>query len=380
MENNNQVKIDDLCTKFITQSNINIILPEEQKTFQPAVSEKKFSEHEIDNICADLYEKGKDTCTDDNLDNIIKNTNMKKDDIKNRINQISNYKSQLKKLIEKPVIKQRTEEWYEARKNIITASDFAQALGKGKFGSVKQFYRKKCGEDTFMSNEYVIWGNMFEDVAISIYKDLYKVEMFEFGLIKDENTTFFGASPDAISSNGIMIEIKCPKKREIKGDVPLQYYYQIMGQLKACDLMECDYFECAFSEIDEEDFINNDYQYYGIILTKEDGSYEYSKLNDTKENMIEWAKNLINNKDLNIIEEYNPKIFYWYLNKYNIKRIIRDDEFIKENIKKLEEVWKKILKYREDQDLYKKEIGEINKRPKKYKKLMSGYSFLEEQD
>lgn len=359
MENNNQVEIDDLCTKFITQSNIN-------------VSEKKFSEHEIDNICADLYEKGIDTYTDDNLDNITKNTNMKKDDIKSRINQISNYKNQLKKLIEKPVIKQRTEEWYEARKNIITASDFAQALGKGKFGSVRQFYRKKCGEDTFMSNEYVIWGNMFEDVAISIYKDLYKVEMFEFGLIKDENTTFFGASPDAISSNGIMIEIKCPKKREIKGDVPLQYYYQIMGQLKACDLMECDYFECAFSEIDEEDFINNDYQYYGIIITNDDGSYEYSKLNDTKENMIEWAKNFTNDKEL--------KVLYWYLNKYNIKRIMRDDEFIRENIKKLEEVWKKILKYREDQDLYKKEVGEINKRPKKYKKVMSGYSFLEEQD
>lgn len=326
----------------------------------------EMNQHDIDNLCNSLL-------NDENpdLDMISSKSGKDKEYIKKRTNEIKKYKYQLNKLIEKPIIKQRTEEWYTARKNIVTASDFAQALGKGKFGSTKQFYKKKCGIDDFVSNEYVKWGNMFEDVASSIYKKMYNVEIYEFGLIKDEEINFFGASPDGISSNGIMIEIKCPKKREITGDIPLQYYYQIMGQLKVCELDECDYFELDFKEIfDENEFIMEDsYDFMGIIIETSDSIYEYSKLDDTKEDMIKWSDGF---------KDYNKKT-YWYLNNFNIKRIIRDDEFIKENITKLETVWNKVLNYRNDPDLFKKEIDTpVKKRTYKDRDQIVGYSFIEE--
>lgn len=313
-------------------------------------------EHIIDNMCSANVD----------IQEIVNKTGKDKEFIQKRIQDISKFKSQLKKLIERPIIKQKTDEWYLARKNMITASDFAQALGKGKFGSVKQFYKKKCGKDDFIYNEYVLWGNMFEDVAISIYKSLYNVDVYEFGLIKDDDINFFGASPDGISSNGIMIEIKCPKKREITGDIPLQYYYQVMGQLKVCNLEECDYFECGFKLFyNREEYLENidNCEYKGYIIKLEDGSFKYSELNDDEPS-----------EDENNI--------YWYLDKYNIKRITRDDEFIKENILKLEKVWDKVLTYREDSNLFTKEIDTPPRKRKSFREenKLTGYSFIDDEN
>jgi hypothetical protein len=42
---------------------------------------------------------------------------------------IDGYKKILVKLLNLPKVEQRSEEWYCIRKNLITASDFAQALG-----------------------------------------------------------------------------------------------------------------------------------------------------------------------------------------------------------------------------------------------------------
>ena len=152
---------------------------------------------------------------------------------------------QLQKLLEIPKIVQKSEEWYRARENMISASDFAQALGKGKFGNQNQLIQKKCDpvdESAFsLTNPFFKWGNMFESVACDIYSSVNKANSHEFGLLKHPVHKFFGASPDGISDDGVMLEIKCPLKRKIGGDVPTQYYYQIQGQLDVCGLEECDY-------------------------------------------------------------------------------------------------------------------------------------------
>jgi hypothetical protein len=47
---------------------------------------------------------------------------------------------------------------------------------------------------------------MFEKVAIDIYSHLNKVEVNEFGLLINDKINNFGASPDGITNEGIMIE------------------------------------------------------------------------------------------------------------------------------------------------------------------------------
>ena len=45
-----------------------------------------------------------------------------------------------------------------------------------------------------------------------------------------------GASPDGITDDGVMVEIKCPPKRKFTKTVPPHYKMQVLGQLEVCNL------------------------------------------------------------------------------------------------------------------------------------------------
>jgi putative phage-type endonuclease len=292
-------------------------------------------------------------------------------------------------------MKQRSEEWYNARKNMITASDMAQALNEGKFGNQKELMIKKINnlrniKEENKSIEYIAplqWGIKYEDVACSIYESKNNTKIIEFGLLKHYNKdiTYFGASPDGISELGVMLEIKCPYKREINGVIPNQYYYQIQGQLDVCNLEECDYLECKFVEYKtEEDFINDKIKetlnldninslnenkrekgiiicYKNIDETKMEYKYLYSNLNDSEEEMITWKKNKIMNFDIDTDYEIN----YWKLDRYEVQRVKRDKKFIKEKLDQINLLWKKIEYYSnsDNYEEYKKDIL-LNKKSK----------------
>lgn len=317
-----------------------------------------------------------------------------KKEIEKRINQLKKYKKQLAKLLKIPKIVQKTDEWYKVRQNLLTASDFAQALGEGKFGTTKQFYQKKCeaaAADSAVAgktNPFFKWGNMFEDVALGIYSDMHDIKLYDFGLLLHPNHTWAAASPDGISDNGIMVEIKCPKKRKlIEGDVPTQYYYQIQGQLDVCDLDECDYFECEFGLYDnDEDFFDNldEYKYYGIIIELADDEWKYSGVKMEKNDLIKFYN-----------ENKHIKKYLWYLNAFNKTRVYRDKKFVKEKMGKLEKVWNNVLSYRADPEKYKKEVlnptNIINidietercyKKPNanNEKPILKGWAFVEDND
>jgi putative phage-type endonuclease len=311
--------------------------------------------------------------------------------IEDRIELLKKNIDTLEKLKKIPQMKQRSLEWYEARKNMITASDMAEALNKGKFGTQKNLIIKKVTNLVNVSDlnknnnkkEYIAplqWGIKYEDVACNIYKLKNYVDVNEFGLLKHHNKdiTYFGASPDGISELGIMLEIKCPYKRKIDGNIPEQYYYQIQGQLDVCNLNECDYLECKFVEYNSEiDFLNDrahheltleninsftqDYREKGIIICyknvdedKMDYKYLYSNLKDTEEDMINWKKKQIKKFDIDIDYEIN----YWKLDTYEVQRVKKDKIFIKEKLQQVKKVWDKILYYSNIDNIedYKKDI------------------------
>lgn len=289
---------------------------------------------------------------------IINNELYSKEDIENRIKVLRSYQKKLNKLLLIPKIEQKTDEWYRARENMISASDFGQACGEGKFGNVNQIIQKKCSpvdESAFSkSNPFFKWGNMFEDVAIDIYSDINNVTINSFGLLKHPKFEYLGASPDGISDLGIMVEIKCPYKRKIDGEIPRQYYYQIQGQLEVCNLEECDYFECEFVDLKnyqdfKKEFNNNEYK--GIIIEKNNSEFIYSKIMNSNSTFDEADSFLNINNNIP-----NYKIIYWYLKKYNMKRVIRDKEFIKEKMKELKKIWDKIVYYRNNKDKYILEV------------------------
>ena len=329
-------------------------------------------------------------------------SNITKEYIQKRLSNIENYKKQLQIIKEIPMIIQRSDEWFNVRKNLITASDMAQALNKGKFGSQKDFLIKKINNLIENNNTYVqsdnvalLWGVKYEEVANKIYMKRNKVEVFEFGLIKHPTISCFGASPDGISELGIMLEIKCPFKRKIDGSIPEQYWMQIQGQLEVCDLEECDYLECKLRQYNNEaDFLSDSHTDYiltkdlnekGIVIEyKKDGerNYLYSDLNKTISELVEWKEDIITEFDYTI--EY--EIVYWRLDEYFCKRVYRDKEFFNKNIENLKYLWDKILYYSKNKNEYSKQVlNSKKKRVFEFKEhdnevVINGFSFLEDKE
>jgi len=118
------------------------------------------------------------------------------------------------KLLAKKQIKQRTEEWYEKRNSILTASDCASAIGICKYKSRSQLIYKKAGIGGSSSSGPIsvacAHGIKYEDEAANIYatRNPHLCPFFELGLTMHDTHHFLGASPDRITKDGILIEIK----------------------------------------------------------------------------------------------------------------------------------------------------------------------------
>ena len=172
-----------------------------------------------------------------------------------------------------PQPEQRTPEWYEFRNNRLTASDLYHITSQNK-SKIIDIVKKKCGvEKNYTPGAAILHGVKFEDVAIHIYEEREDVIITEFGCLPHPNIPFFGASPDGICSfdsknknyTGRMLEIKCPKSRNITGIIPPVYFAQVQGQLEVCDLEYCDFLECQIREYNSkneffEDTHENNYK------------------------------------------------------------------------------------------------------------------------
>jgi putative phage-type endonuclease len=291
-----------------------------------------------------------------------------------RLAQIRAAQEKLEALKLVPRIEQRSAEWYAIRKTLITASDLAQALGHGKFGTARDIIIKKSGykeEAPFNGNlPPLLWGVKYEDVIIAIYSHRNQVKVHDFGLIPHPTVPHFSASPDGISDLSILIEAKAPFRRLINGTIPEQYYYQIQGQLDVCDLEECDFVEAELSEYDnirnyEQDTcptspgLTADRMYKGIIIELPRGdnpsSFIYSPLCLSPTESNAWIETEI----AKLGDDANFNISFWRLDKYHCKRVFRDREFMAARFVELEQVWSRIQAYKADLALYQKEIESV---------------------
>lgn len=284
------------------------------------------------------------------------------EDIRGRMEVVRGFQKKLEGLLKLPKVEQRSEEWYAMRKQLITASDFGQALGKGKFGSVTDFYINKCGYKDVVFDATIPalqWGIRYEEVANMFYKTKMNVEVHEFGLLQHPTHSWIGASPDGISNMGVMLEIKCPWIRKCTHTIPDQYYYQIQGQLEVCGLNECDYLECYIKEFDDREEMLRDStcRYKGSILRFVDGSYRYGRLNDTGPDAVDGTR-----------RELKDAVPYYYgIHSYFMKRVYRDKPFFEGIVTSLSEVWKNVEAYRADEELYRSSVKKKTRAPPKPK-------------
>lgn len=272
--------------------------------------------------------------------------------IEKRLEQVLSYRQALNALLEKPQVEQRSQEWHDMRKNRLTASDTATAMGRGKFETRKNLLKKKAFPDLcpFISSYIMKWGTMFEEIANRSYRQRSgDMIVHEFGLVPHPSISYYGASPDGITELGVMLELKCPMKRRMDGTIPEQYEIQMQGQMAVCGLQECDYVECCLEDFeDPERYLAmtepDSTKDHGIILEyNESGvmSYDYSPEYLTAAEAWIWAQGRIKNE-----KKHLAKITPWRLKEYFMQRVYFDAQRWENTLKEVSIFWKEVEEMR----------------------------------
>ena len=158
-----------------------------------------------------------------------------------------------------PQFEQRTPEWYQQRENAITASDLPTVLGENNYKTPWNLLIDKCNANPkpFVGNSATQWGNHYEDIAIEKYSERYNKKVLSFGLLLHKEYSWLGGSPDGITTDGILLEVKCPIKRKIvMGEVPHHYLSQVLLNLEICNLELAHFIEFIPGNSDNEYTLN----------------------------------------------------------------------------------------------------------------------------
>jgi putative phage-type endonuclease len=202
----------------------------------------------------------------------------------------------IEKLLKIPQYEQRSPEWFKQRENKLTSSDAATALGINPYQKSHEVLFKKCGHDLnpFIGNVATLHGQKYEDEAIQKYCKITGQVNYNYGLISHEDVYnnkdyyWLAGSPD-----GIAISKIDPNAKPVLLEVKCPYRRVIKhGEIP----------EYYFPQVQLNMFIC----------------------------------------DLEIADfiEYRPP------NEINIVRVNRDENWLKENLEKLEKFWKEIEFYR----------------------------------
>jgi putative phage-type endonuclease len=296
---------------------------------------------------------------------------------------------------------QRSDEWFEMRQTVISASDGGTVINLNKHEPQFSFILKKTVGSTFKSNEFCYHGKKLEEPATMVYAYRMNVTVEEFGLLKHSKISFLGASPDGICNRykydgkhkskyvGRMLEIKCPFIRKINktGPIkdhicPIYYWVQVQLQLECCDLEECDFWQCIIREYDNrEEFIEDTDPYepfrsieFGLekgcliqLLPKdkigdvirgkyyqvvyEDATFIYpTEVEMTPHDCDLWIAETLAKLPITHKDYVFDRVVYWRLEDCHNVTIQRDREWFAESLPKFKQMWDYVEFFRENKD------------------------------
>ncbi len=150
-------------------------------------------------------------------------------------------------------IEQGTQEWFEARAGIPTASMFSAVISKGRGNSDsktrKTYMLKLLGErltgelQDQITNEHMERGKLMEAEARTLYEFQSDNEVNEIGFVRNGD---MGCSPDGVIGETGLLEIKTKLPHLqldalLKGEMPPEHKAQVQGQLMVTEREWCDF-------------------------------------------------------------------------------------------------------------------------------------------
>lgn len=161
---------------------------------------------------------------------------------------------------------QRTPAWFAQRKNKITASNVAKVVGDDKYHSAQRYFEERAGLRPIppisdFARQMMDYGSLNEDRVLAQYQRDPRYGagqkcIFSFGLCPHPSIPWLAGSPDGITEDGILLEVKCPQRRAIiPGEVPLHYISQVQVLLEIFDLETAHFIQwkevpCGIDEFD----------------------------------------------------------------------------------------------------------------------------------
>lgn len=191
----------------------------------------------------------------------------------------------LRGLFEQPFFEQGSDAWHLQRHGAITASDFGAAAGCAEYGNAVAVFRKKVEHDGHLlparALPYVEHGKRYEDCAAFEYERRTGNTIIDFGLLthcriwdlrpRDTVTCddwfymihanerpeciseadwalivdlrWLKGSPDGITTNGILIEIKCPVGKIVEGQLKQMYRAQVQLNMEVANVSTCHFIQ-----------------------------------------------------------------------------------------------------------------------------------------
>jgi hypothetical protein len=153
-------------------------------------------------------------------------------------------------------------EWLELRRNILTASNFGRVIRRRLDTSCQNMVKDILYKKSIDHVQSIRHGKDNEKLALEQLSAQENVKILSCGLYIDPDVPYFGASPDGITREGILVEMKCPTtsfnigletaidnkkipffKKDRDGILKINkehyWYYQVQGQLHVTRSEKC---------------------------------------------------------------------------------------------------------------------------------------------
>ena len=259
-------------------------------------------------------------------------------------------------LMLRPQTAQRTTDWYTEFQRCLTASELHKVFGSprergtlilqkaGKIEISGRGQKLVCYKEKMAPFD---WGICFEPVVKLILEFEWEAMIYECGRFVHLYDTRLAASPDGLilrakkhpEMAGHLLEIKCPKSRQIGLKIPMDYFYQMQLQLEVTGVRACEYVEVKFEFIDTDLTLAPINSWSGKIAvvgcfcedmgTWNPCRYEYGPVND-----LLWKPNLG-------LNEQTLQLNTWICPRKNLhhERVLRDEGWFATLVPKIGMFW-----------------------------------------
>ncbi len=173
---------------------------------------------------------------------------------------------------------QQSEEWLNFRKSKIGASDAPIIMGVSPWKTAHELWMEKMScENTVISNSSMERGIELEPIARDLFENLLSVKVEPRVKIHPKYEWMIASLDGIDDDQKIMVEIKCPNKRDHKlaeeGKIPDKYYPQLQHQLEVCQLDMGYYFSFNGKNTALVKIYRND-EYIKLLIREELKFYE----------------------------------------------------------------------------------------------------------